>query len=71
MTQTPQAQQTAAAAPRSAPTSTPTPRQHEADAFATQQQHGTLPLPPWHHAMDGSPIDPQSYDPTAKTSSWP
>lgn len=68
MTETPQQ---SAAAPRAAPTIVPTPSQHEADQFATQQQHGTLPLPPWHHAMDGSPIDPQSYDPTAKTSSWP
>ena len=60
-----------AAAPRSAPTSTPTPTQHEADQFAIQQAHGTLPLPPWAHAMDGSAIDMQSLDPTSKTTSWP
>jgi hypothetical protein len=68
----PTTEQSAAAAPRAAfPIYLPTPSQHEADAFAQQQQHNTLPLPPWAHAMDGSAIDPQSYDPTAKTSSWP
>jgi hypothetical protein len=70
--QTPQAQ--AAAAPRAAFTIyTPTPTQHENDLFATQQMHGTLPVPPpmWAHAMDGSPIDMQSKDPTAKNTSWP
>jgi hypothetical protein len=67
----PTTEQSAAAAPRAAPAIVPTPTQHEADAFATQQKAGTLPLPPWAHAMDGSPIDPQSKDPTAKTSSWP
>jgi hypothetical protein len=57
------------AAPRAAPTSTPT--QHENDLFALQQKAGTLPQWPWHHAMDGSAIDPQSFDPTSKTTSWP
>ena len=49
----------------------PTPTQHENDELVTQQFAGTLPPAPWHHAMDGSAIDPQSLDPTAKTTSWP
>lgn len=61
---------TSAADPRAAPTSTPTPSQHENDAFRLAVATGTLP-PTYAHAMDGSPIDPQSVDPTAKTSSWP
>jgi hypothetical protein len=49
----------------------PTPTQHENDELVTQQFEGTLPSAPWHHAMDGSAIDPQSPDPTPKTTSWP
>lgn len=58
-------------APRAAPTSTPTPTQHENDAFAGQQMTGTLPEWPWGHSMDGSAINTGSFDPTAKTTSWP
>ena len=56
--------------PQAAPTSTPTPTQHENDAFRNAIVTETLP-PTYSHAMDGSPIDPQSKDPTAKTTSWP
>ena len=49
----------------------PTPTQHENDALAEDQLAGTLPSAPWCHAMDGSAIDPQSPDPTPKTTSWP
>jgi hypothetical protein len=60
----------AAPEPQAAPTSTPTPTQHENDAFSIAVATGALPHT-YSHAMDGSPIDPQSYDPTAKTSSFP
>ena len=60
---TAQSAQSAVVAPRTTSTITPTPTQHEIDAFLTQP----LPPMPWHHAMDGSPIDPQSFDPTSKT----
>jgi hypothetical protein len=57
--------------PRAAmPLYAPTPSQHENDSFIIAVVHGTLPHT-YSHAMDGSPIDPQSYDPTAKTSSFP
>jgi hypothetical protein len=64
---TAQSAQSAVVAPRTTSTITPTPTQHEIDAFLTRP----LPPMPWHHAMDGSPIDPQSFDPTSKTTSWP
>lgn len=52
--------------------STPTPTQAENDAFATQQMTNSLPRSPWHHAQDGSPIDPKSFDPTPVSSpTWP
>ncbi len=60
------------ATPRTAPTITPTPTQAENDAFATQLAAGTLPHPPWVHKADGSPIDPQSFDPTPPgMPTWP
>ena len=68
MTTTPK---TPTPAPRSGGPITPTPTPHELDAFRVQLDAGTLPQLPWHHAMDGSAIDPQSPDPTAKTSTWP
>ena len=69
---TEQTAQSDAAAPRFAPGAlTPTPTPHELNLFVTQQMTGTLPLAPWCHAMDGSPIDMTSKDPTAKTTSWP
>ena len=54
-----------------APTSTPTPTQSENDQFATQQKNGTLPRLPWYHKADGSPVDPQSYDVTVGSPTWP
>lgn len=56
--------------PRAAPTITPTPTQHENDQFALALAAGTLPHS-WTHAQDGSPIDPQSPDPTPKIPTWP
>lgn len=50
--------------------STPTPTQHENDQFVLKVIAGTLPKP-FYHAQDGSPIDPSSPDPTAKTTSFP
>jgi hypothetical protein len=41
----------------------PTPTQHECDQFAIAQAAGTLPHT-WTHQMDGSAIDPKSFDPT-------
>lgn len=49
----------------------PTPTQHEADAFRNQVASNSVPAPLYSHGMDGSAIDPQSYDPTPKTTSWP
>jgi hypothetical protein len=69
--QTPQqAQQSAAAEPRAAPTSTPTPRQAEFDSFVTAMVAGTLPRR-YALAPDGSLVDPQSYDPTQPPATWP
>lgn len=62
---------TAAPTPRAAPTSTPTPTQHENDALRIAIATNTVPAPTYSHAMDGSPIDPQSLDPTDKTTSFP
>jgi hypothetical protein len=64
------AQTAAEATPRVAGTITPTPTPKELAGFIAQQAAGTLPHI-FSHAMDGSPIDPQSFDPTAKTTSWP
>jgi hypothetical protein len=51
--------------------SVPTPTQHECDQYVLAMVAGSLP----HvvkHAMDGSPIDPQSFDATPVTSpTWP
>ena len=50
----------------------PTPTQTENDQFALAVASNTLPQPPWYHAADGSPIDPQSPDPTPPgTPTWP
>ena len=58
--------------PLAAPTpSVPTPTAHELTQFTLMQMAGVLPRPPFYHAQDGSPIDPQSFDPTAKTTSFP
>ena len=71
MTAPAQTTQAAAAAPRSAPTSRPTPTQNENDAFALAQMHGTIPRG-YIFAADGSPIDPQSYSPVQPTPvTWP
>jgi hypothetical protein len=60
------------AEPRAAPTpSTPTPTPHEINTFLTQQATNSQPRPSWSLAMDGSPIDPKSFDPTPKTTSFP
>jgi hypothetical protein len=68
----PPQQQAAAAEPRSAPPAIiPTPTAHEIDTLILQVASGTQPWLPWHHAMDGSAIDMQSPDPTAKTTTWP
>jgi hypothetical protein len=48
----------------------PTPLQAENDAFATAVAHNTLP-PKHQFAWDGSPVDPQSPDPTPPTPTWP
>ena len=54
-----------------APTSTPTPTQHENDSFRVAVATQTLP-PTYCHKMDGSAIDPASHDPTPiSTPSWP
>ena len=66
--QTPQQQ--AGAEPRTGSTITPTPTPKELTGYLTQLAAGTLPHV-WNLAMDGSAIDPKSFDPTAKTSSWP
>jgi hypothetical protein len=66
--QTPQQQ--AAAEPRAAGAITPTPTAHEVNTWLGQQAAGTLPHV-WSLAMDGSAIDPKSFDPTAKTTSFP
>ena len=67
-----QTTQTAAAeaTPRSGSTVTPTPTPKELAGFIAQQAAGTLPHT-FSHAMDGSTIDPASFDPTSKTTSWP
>ena len=52
--------------------STPTPTQHENDSLAaTQATGGRLPALPWYHKADGSPVDPQSYDQTVGSPTWP
>jgi hypothetical protein len=49
----------------------PTPTQQENDKFTLAQAAGTLPHS-FTHQQDGSPIDPQSPDPTPVTSpTWP
>ena len=65
------AEQSAAVAPRTGSTIVPTPTANELNAFITQVATGTQPPMPWHHSTDGSPINSQSFDPTAKTTSWP
>ena len=71
-TPTPRTTGTGAADPKAAPTITPTPTQSENDQFRVQLDKGTLPHPPWVHKWDGSPIDPQSPDPTPPgTPTWP
>jgi hypothetical protein len=68
----PEAEAEAAPAPQAATPIWPTPTQHENDTFAAQQMTGTLPHWPHYHFPDGSPIDPQSYDPTPVTTpTWP
>jgi hypothetical protein len=69
--QTPQQTPAAAAEPRVAGTITPTPTPHEINTLITQVATGSQPWLPWHHSMDGSAIDPQSFDPTPKTTTWP
>jgi hypothetical protein len=69
--QGPQTTQTAAAEPRSGTTITPTPRPQEIAGFLTAMANKTLPFG-WKLAMDGSPIDPHSFDPTPVTTpTWP
>jgi hypothetical protein len=66
-TQTPQA-----AEPRSGSAIVPTPRPQELAGFLAAQAAGTLPRPTWKLSMDGSPIDPHSFDPTPVTTpTWP
>jgi hypothetical protein len=69
----PEQTQSAAAAPRAAmPLYTPVPSQHENDSLAATQASGApLPLLPWFHKADGSPIDPQSYSQTVGAPTWP
>jgi hypothetical protein len=72
MTEQQTQQATAAeATPRAAGAITPTPTPHEINALITQVATGTQPRLPWFHSMDGSAIDPQSPDPTNKTTTWP
>jgi hypothetical protein len=62
----------AVAEPRTAGTVTPTPTAHELTGFVTAQANGTLPQPTWKLAMDGSAIDPHSFNPAPITTpSWP
>jgi hypothetical protein len=68
--QTPKPQQSAVAEPRSGSAIVPTPRPSELAGFLTALANKTLPSP-WHLAMHGSAIDPQSFDPTSKTTSFP
>lgn len=61
------------AAPRAGMTftSTPTPTQHENDSFAVAVANNALPHT-YSHKMDGSPVDPQSYNPAPITTpTWP
>jgi hypothetical protein len=60
----------AAAEPRTTPAITPTPRPSELAGYLAQLTAGTLPHV-WNLAMDGSAIDPKSFDPTPKTTSFP
>jgi hypothetical protein len=49
----------------------PTPSQHENDSYAIAVATNTLPHT-YSHAMDGSPIDPQSFNPAPITTpTWP
>ena len=67
-----QTTQTAAeATPRASTPVQPTPSQHENDQFRIAQAAGSLPHV-FSHAMDGSPVDPKSFDPTPVTTpTWP
>jgi hypothetical protein len=67
-----QTPQQTAAEPRSGSPITPTPTPHEINTFLTQQATNSQPWLPWRHAMDGSAIDPKSFDPTPVTTpTWP
>jgi hypothetical protein len=50
--------------------STPTPTQHENDAYRQALDAGTLHVP-WAHAQDGSTVDPASPNPTPPPPTWP
>jgi hypothetical protein len=66
-----QQQQSAAAEPRAGTTGAPTPTQHEIDAFRVAQASSTLPAMPWHLKADGSAVDPQSFNASQGTPTWP
>jgi hypothetical protein len=62
----------AAAEPRTTPTIVPTPRPVELTGFLNAMAAGTLPRPTWSLSMDGSAVDPKSFNPAPITTpTWP
>jgi hypothetical protein len=64
------AEQSAVVEPRAGTTGAPTPTQHENDQFRIAQANGTLPFG-WHLKADGSAVDPQSFNVSQGSPTWP
>jgi hypothetical protein len=64
----PAGQSAAAAEPRAAGAITPTPTPHELAGFLAGL--GTTPMP-WHLKADGSAVDPQSFNVSQGSPTWP